>query len=124
MHAYTHTHTYIYICRPPTFAVPGVGVQRHFTAGHCFWEKAKNGCNEGEDFELNAYNLYALCREGKQDDAQFQCTGKPAELNAGQCTSRTSMNLPKHTRSLTRARTHTQSYHYHHHRHTVPSHSP
>ena len=54
--------------------------------GHCFWEKTTNGCrNEDDTFHHNAYDFYALCREGEHKEAEYQCKGKPAALKAGQC---------------------------------------
>ena len=57
--------------------------------GHCFWEKTTNGCkNEDDKFNHNAYDFYALCREGEHKEAEFQCKGKPGALKAGQCKDR------------------------------------
>ena len=54
--------------------------------GRCFWENTTNGCNNKEDiFKHDAYDFYALCREGEQKEAEYQCKGKPAALKAGQC---------------------------------------
>ena len=58
-------------------------------AGHCFWEKTTNGCkNKDDKFNHNAYDFYALCREGEHKEAEFQCKGKPANLKEGQCKDR------------------------------------
>ena len=57
--------------------------------GHCFWEKTSNGCrNKDDTFNHNAYDFYALCREGEHKEAQFQCKGKPGALKEGQCKDR------------------------------------
>jgi len=54
--------------------------------GQCFWEKTTNGCkNKDDTFRHNAFDFYALCREGEHKEAEYQCKGKPAALNAGQC---------------------------------------
>ena len=46
--------------------------------GYCFWEKTTNGCKNKEDkFNHNAYDFYALCREGEHKEAEFQCKEKP-----------------------------------------------
>ena len=36
----------------------------------------------------NAYDFYALCREGEHKEAEFQCKGKPANLKEAQCKDR------------------------------------
>ena len=58
--------------------------------GRCFWEKTTNGCKNKEHFlkRNNAYDFYALCLEGEQKEAEYQCKGKPAALKAGQCDAR------------------------------------
>ena len=58
-------------------------------SGHCFWEKTTNGCkNKDDKFNHNAYDFFALCREGVNKEAEFQCKGKPAAIKAGQCKER------------------------------------
>ena len=58
-------------------------------SGHCFWEKTTNGCkNKDDKFNHNAYDFYALCREGEHKEAEFQCKGKPGALKKGQCKDR------------------------------------
>ena len=57
--------------------------------GHCFWEKTTNGCkNKDDKFNHNAYDFFALCREGEHKEAEFQCKEKPGALKAGQCKDR------------------------------------
>ena len=62
--------------------------QCQLTAGHCYWEHATNGCSKGAEFTRNAYDFYALCREGEHKEAEFQCKGKPANLKQAQCKDR------------------------------------
>ena len=57
--------------------------------GHCFWEKTKNGCKDGDDtFKHNAYDFYALCRPENPKEMEFSCTETPGTLDAGECKDR------------------------------------
>ena len=48
-----------------------------------------DGCkNKDDKFNHNAYDFYALCREGEHKEAEFQCKGKPAALKKAQCKDR------------------------------------
>ena len=65
-------------------------------AGHCFWEMTSNGCkNKDDKFNHNAYDFYALCREGQHKEAEFQCKKKPAALKKGQCKDREAKKTKK-----------------------------
>ena len=60
-----------------------------YATGHCFWEKTTNGCKNKDDvFKHNAYDFYALCRDGNQEHAEFQCKEKVGKITAGQCKER------------------------------------
>ena len=59
-------------------------------SGRCFWEKTSNGCQNGDDsgdniLEYHPYNFYALCRDGFNEHAEYQCITPPAKLEAGTC---------------------------------------
>ena len=66
-----------------------IALHNLMSSGHCFWEKAWNGCKDEDDtFTHNAYDFYELYRAGGRKGAEFQCKKSPVELGEGQCKDR------------------------------------